>query len=319
VAAGVAIVAATIWPQLEVASTATSSRAELVRPAPPADGPVRIVDAATSTVWSDHDVAPVKISVSNTSSRAVSARVWWLLAAPGTATPWVKPAARGRPRTIELEAGETRTVGVGASRAVPTGAWTLSLWAHTVRDNGKTQHSHGAATTPTVHVLPTHPDVYRVGEPGGYTALTVVEPVGRLVGIDTETGPDALVSVRATTTQPVAVQLRCYLAPQGTQEPWRSARSYGSHISSGHVEPGAPQAMGCRFPRFPRAGTWELSAFIRLGDADRAGGHEDGLYARGLVDMGGARDDALAAGEGADETSGTTRRWPRAVDRGRRR
>jgi len=65
-----------------------------------------------------------------------------------------------------------------------------------------------------------------------------VRRVRRLVGLDTDSGPDALVSVATTTSQPVRAKLRCYLSRPGTAEPWTDADAFGSDGSSLHIEPG---------------------------------------------------------------------------------
>lgn len=280
VAAMIALTVATQWPQHDPGTTPATSAGHLVEPADPPAGPVEIVDVETPVTWADQKIPPVRITVRNNASGSVTARLWWLLAAPAETKPWANPAASGTARDVLLSPGETRTVSIAGPDRVPTGAWTLSLWAHTDDSDSPSRPSHGVSVTPTVHVLPTHPDVYRLTLPGRHAALEVIEPIGRLVGLDTESGPDALVSVATTTSQPVRVQLRCYISPPGTAEPWTDRDAFGSQVSSLHVEPGAPQTMECRFGDLPRRGTWQLSGFLHLAGIDSARAHEDGLYAR---------------------------------------
>jgi hypothetical protein len=281
VTAAVSILTAALWwPSPDAVVTASTDAAKLVQPADEPTGPVEITGVATSVTWADSSIPPVRVEVINHAQRPVTAKVWWLLAAPDQTRPWQDPRATSRTVTVKLASSGTTTVVVPGPRRVPTGAWSLSLWAHTVTDPHRTKPSHGVAVTPTVNVLPTDPDVYRLTEPGPHAALGVVEPVGRLAGLPDASGPDALVSVSATTSEPVQVQLRCYLARPGTAEPWTRRHPIGSYVTAQHIEPGVPESMGCRFADLPRHGTWQLSAFLRLPGADGRHAHEDGLYAR---------------------------------------
>jgi hypothetical protein len=294
-----AAVAAAAWPRHHrpvVAAETASLR--LVRPADRPSGPVAVTGVEGRTIWSDAG-SLVTALVENRGKRPVTAAVWWLLADPEQERPWVSPAGRGKPERVRLDAGETARVAIHVAQAPSPGVWTLSLWAHTVQ-GGRTVPSHGVNATPLVTVLPTNPDVLRLGEPGVHAILNLVEPVGRLVsGDDREvSGPDALVSAQAATQQPVQLELRCYLAPPGSAEPWRNDAAVGSYVSEVNVTPGAATVGSCRFPQIPRKGEWQLSAFLRrAGSADS--GLEDGLYSRRRLSLGDGQKDA-GAGSGAE-------------------
>lgn len=272
-------VLALLWPAGQSLGAPDSPVARLIRPVDPLTGPVEIIDVDAPITWSDSTATSVTVEVRNRGSEPVDADVWWLLAEPGDTRPWVDPVSDGKVQRVRLEPEETEAVVVATDGKPRPGAWTLSLWAHTV-DGERTTPSHGTNVTPLVHVLPTHADVFRLTDPGEQAALTVVEPVGRLLGSEVDGGPDALVSVRSTTQQPVNVELRCYLAPPGVAEPWRHDDTIGSYVEQVPVEVGVPQAATCRFPEVPGDGEWELSAFIRRTGGTAAKTHEDGLYAR---------------------------------------
>lgn len=275
-------VLAVLSPVTQSPSEPDSTVARLVQPVDPPTGPVEITDIDAPVTWSDSTATSVTVEVHNRSSKPVDADVWWLLAEPGDARPWVQPASHGKARRVKLDPKETAAVVVTTDGNPRPGAWTLSLWAHTV-DDDRTMPSHGTNVTPLVHVLPTHPDVFRLADPGEHAAIMVVEPVGRLLGSEVHGGPDALVSVRSTTQQPAHVELRCYLAPPGTAEPWRHNDAIGSYVEQVSVEIGKPKAATCAFPEVPDGGEWELSAFIRRVGGNEARSHEDGLYARRAV------------------------------------
>lgn len=293
-------VLALLWPAAQSFGGPDSPVASLIQPVDPPTGPVEVINVDAPITWSDSTVTSVTVDVRNASSEPVDADVWWLLAAPGDARPWVDPASRGKVQRVRLEPGEIAAVVVPTGGKPRPGAWTLSLWAHTVNDD-RTTPSHGTNVTPSVHVLPTHPDVFRLTDPGEHAALTVVEPVGRLLGSEVDGGPDALVSVRAITQQPVHLELRCYLSPPGVAEPWRHDDTIGSYVEEVSVEVGEPQAATCRFPEVPDGGEWELSAFIRRVGGAAAKTHEDGLYARRALLFG---DDRNVAERSTDRDAG---------------
>jgi len=271
-------VVALAWPATEQKPASETSALSLVRPSDKPSGPVEITSIDAQTTWSDAG-STVTVEVTNRSDRRASAQVWYLLADTDTSRPWQSPAGAGKPTDVALQARQRAEVRVPVKTPPQPGVWTLSLWAHTV-DGERTTPSHGVAATPLVHVLPTNPDVVRRGEPGRHAALTVVEPVGRLIGGVDGAGPDALVSVQSVTSQPVQVELRCYLAPPGAAEPWRQAETIGSYVVQVPLAAGTPQVASCRFPSVPTQGDWELSAFVRRSGNAEVASHEDGLYSR---------------------------------------
>lgn len=266
------------WPDTSRTPPNETSALRLVQPADKPSGPVEITSIGADTTWSDKG-AVVSVQLTNHSDRAATAEVWYLLADPTTTRPWRAPVGAGEPTKVDLRAHQSIEVQVPVKQQPEPGAWTLSLWAHTL-DGKRTSPSHGVAATPLVHVLPTSPDVYRLGEPGKHAALTVVEPVGRLVGGTDTAGPDALVSVQSSTQQPVHVELRCYLAEPGTPEPWNDRGTIGSYVVQVPLPVGAPEVASCKFPSVPDEGEWELSAFLRRSGDTNPGNHEDGLYSR---------------------------------------
>ena len=274
------VVATMQWPQAPHSRLPETSIVSLAIPTDAPTGPVEIVGVSASPVWSDSLLPKVTVSVRNLRAEAVTTDVWWLLAPVGKPDPWNGPASRGVPTRIRLAPLETTAVNVAADGVPPEGTWTLSLWAHSVQ-NQNTEHSHGAATTPIVHVLATHPDVSRLTQPGEHAVLTSLQPAGRLRGTGSDSGsPDALVSVQATTQQPVGVELRCYLAPSGVNEPWTEPRAFGSGVEHLLADGSGRQQGTCRFPHLPAGGQWQLSAFLRTEGGEAGGAHEDGLYLR---------------------------------------
>lgn len=267
--------AALAWPDTRQTSASEASDLSLVQPRDKPSGPVEITSVRGQTTWSDEGSA-VTVEVINRSDRRVVAEVWYVLADIATVRPWESPTGEGKPTRVVLMAQQRSKVQIPVKRAPKPGAWTLSLWAHVV-DGQRTIHSHGVAATPLVHVLPTNPEVFRRSEPGKYAALTVVEPVGRLVSGTDMDGPDALVSVQPVTQQPVHVELNCYLSKPGTAEPWRHADAIASPVVQVPLTDGTPAVASCAFPSTPTEGTWQLSAFIRRG-GEGVSSHEDGLY-----------------------------------------
>ncbi len=289
VLAVVSVGVALAWPTSPPVAQAASPELHLFDPVDPPDGPVRIAGVSGGVTWSDRGSSVAVDLTNQRSGRPVVARVWWLLADPRSSAPWEAPAAEGRHVEVTLAPGRTTRVEVPATGDVPPGAWSLSLWAHSV-SGGESTHSHGVGVGPLVTVLPTDPQVRRISEPDGRAALTVVEPVGRLVTGepgDAAVGPDALLSLRATTQQPVQVQVRCYLAEPGTAEPWKHDTAVASTAREVELAGQEPQVSSCSFDRLPGAGVWELSAFVRRGGEGAAGRHEDGLYSRRTVRLAG--------------------------------
>jgi hypothetical protein len=295
-AASSVLLAATAWPRHHRPTVAETASLQLVRPADRPSGPVAVTAVEGRTTWSDAG-SVVTARVENRGKRPVTAEVWWLLADPEEKQPWVSPAGRGKPERVHLVAGQSVRIEIPVAVAPSPGVWTLSLWAHTVQGD-RTKPSHGVNASPLVTVLPSNPEVYRLGEPGRHAFLNLVEPVGRLVsrGDRGVSGPDALVSVQSATQQPIHLELRCYLAPPDTAEPWEDGKAVGSYVSEVRVTPGAAIVGSCRFPAIPVQGEWQLSAFIRrAGGAD--GGHEDGLYSQRRLRPGDGQADADAGSD----------------------
>ena len=290
------LVATVAWPKHERPEIAETAALQLVRPADRPSGPVAISAVQGRTTWTDAG-SVVTATVENRGEQPVTAEVWWLLADPKDKQPWVAPAGRGKPERVRLEAGARVRMELPVAQAPSPGVWTLSLWAHTVQGD-RTKPSHGVNATPVITVLPSNPDVYRRGEPGRNAVLSLVEPVGRLVSADDREvgGPDALVSVRSATQQPIHLELRCYLAPPDTAEPWKAGEAVGSYVSELDVTPGAPTIGSCRFPTIPEEGEWQLSAFVRR-PGGAAGGLEDGLYSQRRLSFGDGPKGADAAGK----------------------
>lgn len=294
-AASSALVATAAWPERDrrpvVAETASL---QLVRPADRPSGPVAVTAVEGRTIWSDAG-SVVTATVENRGDSPVAAEVWWLLADPEQERPWTSPTGRGKPERVRLAARESVRLHLPVAEAPSPGMWTLSLWAHTVQ-GGRTVPSHGVNASPLVTVLPTDPDVYRLDEPGQHAVLNLVEPVGRLVSGDDRAmgGPDALVSVQSTTQQPIHLELRCYLAPPNTAEPWGNDKALGSYVSEVRVTPGTSVVGSCRFASVPEKGEWQLSAFIRRAGGGGSG-HEDGLYSQRRISLGDGRKDPAGA------------------------
>jgi hypothetical protein len=292
-----ALVATAAWPERDRPTVAETAFLQLVRPADRPSGPVAVTAVEGRTIWLDAG-SVVTATVKNNGDGPVTAKVWWLLADPESEQPWVSPAGRGKPERRRLAAGESARIELPVADPPSPGVWTLSLWAHTVQGD-RTKPSHGVNASPLVTVLPTDPDIYRLDEPGRYAILNLVEPVGRLVSGDDRGvgGPDALVSVQSATQQPIHLELRCYLAPAGTAEPWEVDEAIGSYVSEVRVTPGAPTVGSCRFPSIPREGEWQLSAFVRrAGSTDS--GHEDGLYSQRRLGLGDRQKNADAGSAG---------------------
>jgi hypothetical protein len=279
------LVATVAWPKHERPVVAETAALRLVRPADRPSGPVAITAVEGRTTWTDAG-SVVTATVENRGEQPVTAEVWWLLADPTEKHPWVAPAGRGKPERVRLVAGTSVRMEIPVAQAPSPGVWALSLWAHTVQGD-RTKPSHGVNATPPITVLPSDPDVYRLGEPGRNAVLNLVEPVGRLVsGDDREVGgPDALVSLRSATQQPIHLELRCYLAPPNTAEPWKDDEAIGSYVSEVEVTPGAPTIGSCRFPSIPEEGEWQLSGFVRR-PGGAGSGLEDGLYSQRRLSLG---------------------------------
>lgn len=273
--------ASAAWPDTSTPPPNETSKLHLVRPADKPSGPVEITSVDARTTWTDKG-SSVAVEVANRSGQPVTAEVWYVLADSDKTRPWAAPVGAGEPTRIDLAARGRAEVQIPVKSAPRPGVWTMSLWAHAADDKG-TVPSHGVAATPLVHVLPTVPDVYRLGEPGERAVLTVLEPVGRLVGGDGSVGPDALVSVQSTTQQPVEVELRCYLAEPGTAEPWKDADAVGSYVVKVSLSDAVPEMASCKFRSVPRDGEWELSAFVHRSGTPDTASHEDGLYSRQAV------------------------------------
>jgi hypothetical protein len=279
------VLATVAWPERDRPPVAESSALQLVRPADRPFGPVAVTGVEGRTTWTDAGAA-VTATVKNLGKEPVTAEVWWLLNDPGRKRPWVSPAGRGKTVRVHLDAGMSVRMEIPAAKAPSPGVWTLSLWAHTVQGD-TTKPSHGVNAEPVITVVPSDPDVYRLGQPGRNAVLNLVEPVGRLVSGDDRTlgGPDALISVQSATQQPIHLELRCYLAPPETAEPWEDDEAIGSYVTAVDVAPGGPTVGSCRFPSIPEEGEWQLSAFVRRpGSAAR--GLEDGLYSRRQLSFG---------------------------------
>jgi hypothetical protein len=291
-----ALVTTAAWPEHDRPGIAETASLQLVRPADRPSGPVAVTAVEGRTIWSDAG-SVVTATVENRGQGPVTAEVWWLLADPEEEQPWVSPAGRSKPERVHLAAGKSIRMKLPVAGTPSPGVWTLSLWAHTMRGD-RTVPSHGVNASPLVTVLPTDPDVYRLGDPGQHAVLKLVEPVGRLVsgGDRAVSGPDALVSVQSATKQPIHLELRCYLAPPGTAKPWEDDEAVGSYVSEVDVTPSTAIVGSCRFPSIPMKGEWQLSAFLRRAGGAESG-HEDGLYSQRRLRPGDEKKDADAGSE----------------------
>ncbi len=118
--------------------------ATVLRPGAPPRTPVR-VEEVTAAVVGSRQLA-VTVTVRNTNPEAKTARVWWLLAVPGTGPEWDRRAYRSSARTVALDPGGTADLAWDEGAQVPGGLYAVSAWVHVEGANGFT-HEDGRVAT----------------------------------------------------------------------------------------------------------------------------------------------------------------------------
>ena len=304
-------VTALFWPEPVTQSVADLAAVRFPSELGPASGPVELVAVQAPVVWSDVQVPLVRTTLRNVGEEPVRARAWWLLGTPNDPKPWETPRGHGAPVDVTLAPGETSEVELPVSDLPQAGTWRLSVWVHTVerdrmsRSSDETStHSHGSGTAPYVTVLSTDEGVLRLSPPGREAALTgleVGEPLEAGANGEAE-GDHAVVSVRSASAQPVYVEVQCYLAPPGTNEPWLAPEAVLSETVTATVEPN-PHTVPCVFPELPAGGSWQLSAFARLPGRDDERSHQDGLYVQQAIELGEPSEGEVPAAPHEEETS----------------
>lgn len=287
---GVTLTAA--WPEGGTSHLPDTTRLALPTTDPP-DGAVEIVGVEAGALWTDAQPATVAISVRNNDDEPVRAEVWWLLATPGVAKPWVDPGDRGRPERVTLEAGASETVLVESAGAPPVGVWSLSLWAHEL-DGRRRVHSHGAGAAPWVNVVSTGTGLVRLAEPGGRAVIHSVRPGSRLGGSPAVSGGDVEVALQATVQDPAVVQVRCFLTDRPEAEPWLDGDAVVSGMKELLLDGPVVRTASCAFDELPTHGRWTLSAVAWRQAGFVPGDPEDGVRAEAPVTIGAAQDPTSA-------------------------
>lgn len=86
---------------------------------------------------------PVTVTVINLTSEQRRGLVWYLLAPPGDAEPWLSAVYAAPEQQIDLEAGASAEIRFAAPSESLIGEFALSVWVHQFDDGDQRQHSDG--------------------------------------------------------------------------------------------------------------------------------------------------------------------------------
>jgi len=130
----------------------------------------------------------VSARVTNSSSKASEVRIWYFIAAPGDARPWLYPVVKSRTMQREIAPGAAIDVSWHDQLAVPAGTFELSAWVHVGTESG---FEHAAGQFAPQLIDATDPEQYR-----------------RTVGADQLVSIDSVNATRSASSTSCDVQIR---------------------------------------------------------------------------------------------------------------
>jgi hypothetical protein len=243
---------------------------------PKALGPMGIVGVSSELLWPADRIPLTSITVRNTSTTLVHAKVWWILGHVDDTEPWNDPALESTHVDVDLPGNASTIVAVPALPAatVEPGIYRLSLWVQTVNPaTGQLVHSDGRAMLGNVDVLAATPSVTHTGGSSADLWLHNVNATGPWV-----TGRSAHVQVEVAnaSAHTRAIQVWWFLAPSDIAQPWTDPQAVESTISTATISAGGTIDLDVPMLRAPASGRYTLTAWLH--ESTPSGSvHEDGV------------------------------------------
>lgn len=109
-----------------------------------ASGPVEIENLTVDTGSFQSGKGSVAVSLRNRSDSEQHVVLWWFLSRPGALEPWVEFDLRSKLFAQLIAPGDESTIELSDEAVAPPGTYELSVWVHTVDEDGAEHPSDGA-------------------------------------------------------------------------------------------------------------------------------------------------------------------------------
>jgi hypothetical protein len=243
---------------------------------PRALGPMSIVGVSSELLWAADRIPLTSITVRNTSTTLVHAKVWWIIGHVDDTEPWNDPALESTHVEVDLSGHALTIVPVPAPPAatVEPGIYRLSLWVQTVDPaTGNLVHSDGRAMLGNVDVLAATSNVTHTGGSSPDLWFHDVSANGPWVS-----GRSAHVQLEVAnaSAHTRVIQVWWFLAPSDTTQPWTDPQAVESMISTATISAGDTVELDVPMLRAPASGKYTLTAWLH--ESTSSGSvHEDGV------------------------------------------